>query len=234
VTERASTRPAPPPGERRATSAAPRRRPTRALVSAALTAALSVAACSQPPVPRDRFYRVEAAAPVPLATPALDGVLEVDRFAADGLLGQRPILFSAAESPYRLEQHDYSYWVDSPPDMLRAVLIAYLRSAGLAREVVGDELRRAAGCRLSGTLKRMEQVVRPGQPSRAVIEIDVIIERVNDRATLLYRTYRAEQDATALGMDSTVAAFNAALNALLARLTGDVGADPQACPTPAR
>ena len=56
-------------------------------VAMALLAVAVVAACgAAPPVPNDNFYRLQAvAARAPFAAPVFPGVLEVERFSADGV-----------------------------------------------------------------------------------------------------------------------------------------------------
>ena len=207
----------------------------RAAGTALLAALLALAACSQPPVPRDQFYRLSGAPPPqPYQMPPIEGTVVVERLRADGLLSQRPILYTSREWPNRLEQHNYQYWVESPPEMLSAVLLDYMRAANLATDVAEAGSRRPAGCRLTGTLRRMEQVVTAGAPSLAVIEVELMLERINDRALLLHRTYRAEQPAADLDMAATAQAFDSALAALLARFASDLAAAPLACPAPIR
>jgi ABC-type uncharacterized transport system auxiliary subunit len=203
--------------------------------SAALAVVLALAACSQPPLPRDHFYRLSGGVPAMRYDPApLEGSLGVIRLRADGLVTQRPILFTSRERPNRLEQHSYQYWVESPPLMLRDALVDYLREAGAATSVTVGEARRPSGCELTGTLRRMEHITAGGQPSTALIEIEFMLERANDRAVLLHRTYRAEQVAADLTIDATATAFDSALGALFARLVADLAAGPARCPSPMR
>lgn len=201
----------------------------------ALVLAVALAACSQPPVPRDQFYRLSGGVPATRDDPApLDGSLGVVRLRADGLVSQRPILFTSLERPNRLEQHSYHYWVESPPLMLRDALVDYLRGAGAATSVTVAEMRRAPGCELTGTLRRLEHITAGGQPSTALIEIEFMLERTNDRAVLLHRTYRAEQVAADVTIDATATAFDRALRALFARFASDLAARPSPCPSPVR
>ncbi len=206
-----------------------RRRGKGAVILAGL--ALALVACSQPPVPRDQFYRLTGGAPsARFATPPIDGSLAVNRLRADGLVSQRPILFTSREQPHRLEQHNYDYWVEIPPVMLRDALMVYFEQANLAHTVVLGDARHRAGCELSATLRRMEHITEAGKPSTAVIEIQVRLQRVNDRAMLLSRTYHVEQVAAGLTVDATATAFDQALAALFARLLSDLAAERFSCP----
>jgi ABC-type uncharacterized transport system auxiliary subunit len=199
-----------------------------------LTAGI-LTACSQPPVPRDQFWRLEPGQPTQhFETPPMNGTVAVDRLRAAGLVSQRPILFSTAEQPNRVEQHSYQYWLESPPLMLREALIDYMRAANGATELISGESRRAPGCRLGGTLRRMEHISSGGQPSVAVVEIELRLEHVRDSEPILHRTYRAEQTAGDLTMDATVVAFNQALTALFARFIDEMATGATDCPTPSR
>lgn len=202
------------------------------MLGAALAlAVIGLTTCSQPPVPRDQFYRLGSTMPQrALEQPALDGTLSVARLRADGLIGQRPILFATREQPNRIEQHNYLYWFESPPVMLRDALIDYLRAANAATVVVSDEDRRDAGCELTGSVRRIEHVITGGEPSVAVVEIEFLLRRVNGNSVLMHRTYRAEQAALDLTMDSTVDAFDEALGALFGRFVAEVAAAPTDCP----
>ncbi len=117
---------------------------------------------SAPPVPRDHYYRVLVAPPtqgdasrsasgqsasrqsasrqsaIGIMFP---GVLSVAPLEADGLLRERPLLFSATGRAHEMQQHDYHYWMDPPPKMLQAQLVDYLRASGLAKAVVTPGLR---------------------------------------------------------------------------------------------
>ena len=55
--------------------------------------ALLVTACTQPELPQDHYYRLNVASPQQVSL-KLDGVLEVERFRADGLTSGRPIVYS--------------------------------------------------------------------------------------------------------------------------------------------
>ena len=203
----------------------------RAIVLLATLAVAALAACSQPPVPRDQFYRLGSGLPQQaLPSTPLDGTLTVARLRADGLISQRPILFATREQPNRLEQHNYHYWFESPPIMLRDALIDYLRAGNFATTVVGDQDRREGGCEFTGTLRRIEHVTTGGEPSVAVVEIEFLLRRVANDSVLLHRTYRAEQTAADLTMDSTVNAFDQAVGALFARLLKEAGATSTDCP----
>lgn len=208
----------------------PRHWPGAALAALATLAVAVVAGCAQPPVPRDHFYRVDAGAPErAFATPPLRGAVMVDRFRADGLVSQRPVVYSDAAHPFELLQYDYHYWVESPTVMMAYALTDYLRAAGAAGVVDGPDIRSAAGCRVSGNIRRFERVLGAGS-SVVSVALEIRLTRRNDGAELLLETYRADMRAGDERMTSIVVAFNAALRHVFDQFLDALAARPADCP----
>jgi len=208
----------------------PRHWPGAALAALAALAVAVVAGCAQPPVPRDHFYRVDAGAPErAFATPPLRGAVMVDRFRADGLVSQRPVVYSDAAHPFELLQYDYHYWVESPTVMMAYALTDYLRAAGAAGVVDGPDIRSAAGCRVSGNIRRFERVLGAGS-SVVSVALEIRLTRRNDGAELLFETYRADMRAGDERMTSIVVAFNAALRHVFDQFLDALAARPADCP----
>ncbi len=76
-----------------------------------------LAACAaQAPVPQDKYYRLQAIpAFQPLSSPVLSGVLEIERFMADGLTAGRPIVYVDAADPNQLREYHYHFGRRPPP-----------------------------------------------------------------------------------------------------------------------
>src|SRR3954464_1652915 len=100
-----------------------------------LIALLTVTACMAPSVPKEQYFRLVATpATEKLAHPFV-GILEASPLGADGVAGERPLLYTA-NGGVKLEQRNYAYWTELPTAMIRDQLVAYLRSAGAAEQVV--------------------------------------------------------------------------------------------------
>ena len=178
-------------------------------------------ACAQPPLPEDRFYRLAVTtSPAPLARPPLAGVLEIERFVADGLTAGRPIVWSQSGQAHALSEYHYHFWVEAPTVLLRDQLVAQLRAAKVARSVVTPEMRIDPDYVLSGKIKRLERVV--GATPQVVVELELAVRRTAGDSLAFLNTYRVEEPVAADSVAAAVAAINKALGAIYARFTADL------------
>jgi len=186
-----------------------------------LILALAGAGCSAPTVPKEQYFRLTAgAAQAKLAHP-LAGIVEVVPLTADGVTGERPLLFTADGT--KLEQRNYAYWTDVPIAMIRDQVIAYLRSAGAAEQVVPSELRLGGSYRIQGDIKRLEQAAGP-KADAGIIELELSVIDENDDHLVLSKVYHAEHAAKDHSIDAAVAALNAGLDDVLKQFAADLDA----------
>ena len=181
-----------------------------------------VAACMAPSVPKEQYFRLVAApANGKLAHP-LAGILEASPLGADGVTGERPLLYTA-NGGVKLEQRNYAYWTELPTAMIRDQLVAYLRSAGAAEQVVPSELRIAAAYRIQGEIKRLEQSAGD-KHDLGILELELSVIDENSDQLILSRVYHTEQPAADHSIDAAVAALNAGLQDVLKRFAADIDA----------
>jgi cholesterol transport system auxiliary component len=207
-------------------SGARRRRPATRRLAFAAALALLAAGCLSRPAPPDRLWRLELAAPAALPAPALPGVLEVERFAADAVLQGTALVWRSDAAAPEVHTLRYDRWVDSPTLLLQQQLAAGLRAAGLAREVVTPELRIAPDHRLGGRLLRLEELRGPGAP-RVAVEIEIAVTDARRAHVVLQATYLEEREVPGGSVGDVVRAYDAALSAVLARLAVDAAAAAQ-------
>ena len=196
---------------------------------------------SAPPIPRDHYYRVMVAPPsqgarsqtasiegtaiqgrLGSATSAVvfPGVFSVAPMEAEGLLRERPLLYSATGSATEMQQHDYHYWMDPPPRMLQLQLVDYLRASGLVESVVTPDLRIEADYQVSGRIKRLERLLGGG-PTRVVAELELSLVGRANNDLIVIGTYGAEAIADDDGVESSVLALNQALGQVFERFLAD-------------
>ena len=193
---------------------------TRLLLAILVVAALGGCLGSAPPVPRDHYYRVLVPAPPHAAGRHLPGVISVPPLEADGLLRERPLVYSATGRPHEVQQHDYHYWTDPPPRMLQGQLVDYLRRSGVARSVVTPDLRIRPDFEVLGRIKRLERLLGDGAPMVSV-ELELgLIELAEDRVLVL-DSYALDVPAEDGSVKSSIAAVNQAVAEIFGRFLAD-------------
>jgi ABC-type uncharacterized transport system auxiliary subunit len=191
------------------------------LLAFALVAAL-VAGCAAPTVPKEQYFRLVAAPATEKLARPFAGIVEISPLGADGVTGERPLLYTA-NGGTKLEQRNYAYWTELPTAMVRDQLVAYLRAAGAAEQVVPTELRIGAGYRIQGDIKRLEQSAGD-KNDLGIIELELsVIDQSTDQL-IMSKVYRAETPAADHSIDGAVAALNAGLQDVLKRFAADIDA----------
>ena len=187
----------------------------------ALMLGMLTACAAQPPVPQDRYYRLQAAvATAPMGTPALPGTLEVERFSADGLTAGRPIVYMQSDNPNQLLEYHYHFWTQPPTVMLRDELVTYLRGSNVANNVVTPEMRLPSDYVLTGRIRRLEQIV--GSPNATAMELEISLRRQADGKLLFLKSYRHETATSSAGVGAAVDALNQSLNVVYADILADL------------
>ena len=187
-----------------------------------IVALLGIAACAAPPVPKEQYFRLAATPATETLAHPLDGIVEVSPLGADGVTGERPLLYTA-NGGVKLEQRNYAYWTELPTSMIRDQIVGYLRAAGAAEQVVPSELRVGASYRIQGDLKRLEQSAGK-EHDAGVIELELSLIDESDDHLVLSKIYRAETPAKDHTIDASVAALNAGLEDVLKRFAADIDA----------
>ncbi|NQV56913.1 MAG: membrane integrity-associated transporter subunit PqiC [Rhodospirillales bacterium] len=187
----------------------------------AAAALLLLSACSQSAVPEDRFYRL-AIAPAAEggAAAKLSGVVEINRFTADGLTAGRSIVYSDREDAAELQSYHYRYWIESPTIMLQQGLISYLRGTKTAATLVTPDMRVEPNFTISGKILRFEQV-RGGEGS-ANVELELGLQRSSNEKLILLKTYKASVRTGSDRIGDTVSAMGKAVNKVFEKFVSDL------------
>lgn len=184
-----------------------------------LALALALAACAQPEVPTDSYYRLQVTPPSPAAQPVLKGTIEVNRFIADGLVAGRPIVHTEPAQPHQVKEYHYHFWTEPPTIMLRDQLVAYLRAAKIAETVTTPEIRANADYVLTGRIIRLEKV--EGAAPKGALEIELGLRSSGGKIVRL-DVYKAEVPAENNSVEAAVRALNKALDQVYAKFAADL------------
>jgi ABC-type uncharacterized transport system auxiliary subunit len=193
----------------------------RALFAVALLVGL--VGCAVPePVPEDRFYRLAPPrAERSFQGPLLQGVVVVHALDAAGVHRERAVLFSPDRGQRILQQYNYDFWLDAPPQLVRRFLIAHWRQRGLGATVL-DTSPAPPDYVIAGRLERFEQLA-PGAGSAVVVAMELRLERRGGEDNLLIREdYEVSVPAGSSGLEDAVPAFERALESIAESFARDV------------
>jgi len=176
---------------------------------------------SAPPLPRDHYYRIL----VPHQTgdrtsPVFAGVVSIPPLEADGLLRERPLLFSASGATHEMQQHDYHHWSDPPTRMLQGELASYLRQSRFGETVVTSDIRIRPDFEVVGRIKRLERLMGNGSP-RVAAELELALIHLADNRMLVIDTYSAERSSRSGSVEASVMALNQAVTEIFGRFLED-------------
>lgn len=180
-----------------------------------------LAACSQPPVPKDNFYRLHIGSPKQVYDkPLLSGTIEVQRFSADGLLANRPIVYADSQRPHLLNEYHYHFWSEPPPVMIRDQLVDYLRAAKTSKQIVTPELRVNSAVTISGKIKRFEHI--RGNGAHAAVELELAARNKKSGDLLYLGTYGVKTPVGGGDVASAVESINRSVREIFARFLNHI------------
>jgi ABC-type uncharacterized transport system auxiliary subunit len=172
---------------------------------------------STAPVPRDHYYRLLVSSPADKSAEGrFASVIRVELLQADGLLRERPLLYSESGASHEVQQHNYHYWTDAPPRMLQDQLVAYLRQSKIARSVVTPDMRVPADYQISGKVKRLERLLGGGPP-RVFVEMEIALVRLSDNSLVLVDNFAEQEPEVGKGIGSAIIALNKATGRVFRR-----------------
>jgi cholesterol transport system auxiliary component len=192
-------------------------KPVRALAVGALVA---LTACAQDPVPQDQFHRLNLPTTSNAAGPKFNGVVEVERLIADGLIDSRPILFTASAKSAEVQSYHYHFWTEPPSIMLQKAVTAKLRQANAAKSIVTPNLRIEPDFILSGKILRFEQIV--GSANKVVISLELSLKNAKLEQLIHLDTYTVELPSQNASVGSAVAAFSLGVDKILSAFLNDL------------
>ncbi|MBL4693405.1 MAG: membrane integrity-associated transporter subunit PqiC [Magnetovibrio sp.] len=188
-------------------------------VSSGVLALGLLSACGTPsPVPEDAFYRISPSVDT-VGQQALEGIVEVGRFAASGSLGNRPLLMSSRDSNAVSEYH-YHFWIEAPPILLQSALVSALRASKVAKTVVTPEMRVTPEFTVTGRVLRLETI--RGQSPAGLVSLELSLRREKDGKLLVLQEYTAEVDADRDNVVAAAAALEKAVSQVFSNFIYDI------------
>lgn len=184
----------------------------RIRITAMVVAALAVAGCGGE-APRQQVYSLDlTTAAAPLPAPRLDGVVMVEAFTADTVLGSRRMAWRESPSSQEIRTHTYHEWNEAPPRLLQSHLYSCLTSARAAEAVVLPTDRAEADYILGGDIRRFEQQITGPNSATVEITVDLRLAARRTRERLWREVITASSPASGATPEAAASAFAVALS----------------------
>jgi len=189
-----------------------------------VTGLLTLGACAAKVVPEDNFYRLTLGAPP--SAPKLpagieNGVIQIERFTADGLLGGRAIVFSEGAQSNVAQTYHYDFWLEPPTILLQSALADTLRKAGV-QKVVTPDLRIEADYTIAGKIRAFEQV--RGNPGSVSVQIELALSERAGGKLIMFKSYKAEPRTNGDGIREAVSRMSDAIDQIYNEFLKDLAA----------
>ena len=172
-------------------------------------------------IPEDQFYRLAPVSYQGEKQQAIANIIAVSALESDALHLERAILYSEANSPLKIRRYHYYFWANIPTKLIQDHLLDYLRTTGIAEQVITyGELTKIDG-QIGGQIKRFERVIGTNQISVAV-ELELFYKTRGQKPSLFQHVYSQQLAASDDSMHATSTAFSQALAAIYADFVRDI------------
>ncbi len=201
------------------------RKLTQRTLAISLIGALSVlGACAQAPVPEDHYYRLTPANTTSKSGVKLDGIIEVERFIADGLLDSRPILFTRSAQSTEIQSYHYHFWTQPPSILLQNALTAKLQQTNAANSIVTPDLRIEPDFILAGKIFRFEQITRQknNENNKVIVSLELSLKNAKLDKLIHLNTYTVEVPSSNASVASAVTAFSTGIGQIIDAFLNDL------------
>ena len=194
---------------------------SRATLICLVAVLLAGCAAPQAPIPDQTYFRLAPEAQSGTrAAMLVDGLLMVEELRADGLHGERALLYSEDAKHRQLRQYHYEHWVDPPTRLIQTYLVQRLRAAGAAPQVMRYNISDKGDAFLGGRVERFEQLIE-GQQARVIVDLELRLSYPGEAHPRLLRDYRTEVTLAGTSPEATIAGFETALNRIVGEFLSD-------------
>ena len=193
------------------------------LMFAAVLLMFALTGCkSMPPVPADKYYRIEAATTEIKHPAILNETLYIAPLRADGPYVERAMLYASAAQARELQQYHYLFWSEPPPVLLQEHMRASFTAMNISPHVIDIPMTSGIGYLLNVRILRLEKINDQGGSAHAVVSLHFSLQRMKSYEMILERSYSAEVDMADASQHGYVLACEAALKNIYERFAEDI------------
>lgn len=172
-------------------------------------------------IPDDHYYRLPELVAIKMTTPLLNGTLSVKRVITYGIYGERTLIYTDENNRNKLNRYHYHHWEKSPSKLIQDNIVQYLKSSGIAQNVISYSQNTHADYLLEAELISMHRDIT-SKDYMADITINIQIYNKSNGAIYINKRYRSKITANSNELVSTIDAFGLSLKTIYDKLITDL------------
>ena len=173
------------------------------------------------PIPQDQFYRLSAASYNGDNLQPITAVIAVSTLDSDVLHSERSILYSQFDEPLKLQRYHYHHWTNIPSKLIQDNLVDYLRTSGIAKQVIRYGEQSTIDAEIGGQVKRFERVIG-GTSTKVVVQLELFYKSRGAKPKYYQNKYEQQVVVSDTSMHTTAIAFSQALQAIYSDFLKDI------------
>lgn len=185
-----------------------------------LVSGLSACGIGGGALPQDHFYKLPELAINAQATSRFVELV-IKPVKATGLYHDRAILYIEQEYPLELKRYHYSFWSETPADLIQGALYQGLSSSGIAQRVNRKVTESQADYIIDTRIVSFERVIN-GDAVTVKVILDIRVHSGHDASNYWVKRYTSTQVINTTAMYPSVEAFGVAVEEICTQLITDL------------
>jgi len=172
-------------------------------------------------IPDDHYYRLPELTGKKLTKPILTGTLSVKRVITHGIYGERALIYTDKNSTIKLNRYHYHHWEKSPSKLIQDNLVQYLKTVGVAHQVISQSHNTNENYLLETELITMHREVTQ-QGYSASISMDIRLYNKSNNSIYINKRYHSKISTTSNKIVDTIESYGKGLHHIYDELISDL------------
>ncbi|MFV1984175.1 MAG: hypothetical protein ACC657_11595 [Thiohalomonadales bacterium] len=172
-------------------------------------------------IPDDHYYRLPELVGTKITKPILNGSLGIKKIITHGIYGERTLIYTEKTDNIKLSRYHYHHWEKSPSKLIQDNLVQYLKTIGIAPDVVSYNLNTRTKYLLEAELISMHRDIT-SNGYIAVITMDIRLYNKSNNSIYINKRYYSKITANTDKLVDTIKAYGNGLQTIYDELIIDL------------
>ncbi len=172
-------------------------------------------------IPDDHYYRLPELTGTKLASPLLFGTLRVKKVITHGIYGERTLIYTDKNTTIKLNRYHYHHWEKSPSTLIQDNLFQYLKTVGIASNIISNKQNIKEEYLLEAELLSMHRDMTSNS-YKAIITIDLRLYNKTNNSIYINKRYHSKITAKSASLVDTIKAYSDGLHNIYDEFIADL------------